>query len=81
MEQYTKAVILELSDLIRTKSKYILKQDITFWKKKKFFSKEMLILVFILFSHVPEAQLSTFFSSRNGKDGRPADLAVRPLHL
>lgn len=35
MEQYTKAVILELSDLIRIKSKYILKQDITFLGKKK----------------------------------------------
>lgn len=52
MEQYTKAVILELSDLIRIKSKYILKQDITFLGKKKnqihLFSKEMLILVSIL---------------------------------
>lgn len=65
MEQYIKAVILELSDLIRTKSKYIFKQDITFWKKKKnqihLFSKEMLILFFILFLLVLEAQMNTLF--------------------
>lgn len=44
-------------------------------------SKEMLILFFILLLFVLEAQITHFFSSMSGKDGRPSDLAIRRLDL
>lgn len=50
-------------------------------KQIHLFSKEMLILFFILFLLVFESQMRAFFSRMNGKDGSPADLAVRPLDL